>query len=88
LLATLIVLTSPTSTAFGELSSLHVLGIMCLATICGIVARYTFYLEGGTFSWLDMLRLCRKFSCGDDVRGVNRVGGVIRQPRRRTVRPL
>jgi hypothetical protein len=56
LLATLIILTSPTRAAFGELSSLHVLGIMCMATICGIVARYVFYLEGGTFSWLDMLK--------------------------------
>ena len=31
--------------------------------------------------------LCRKFSCGDDVSGVDVVGGVIRRLRRRTGRP-
>jgi hypothetical protein len=30
-------------------------------------------------------RLCRKFSCGDDVKRVDPVGGLIRRPGRRTV---
>jgi hypothetical protein len=49
-------LTSNTPIAFGEISSLHVLGIMLISTVCGIVARYTFYLENGKFAWLDVLK--------------------------------
>ena len=31
-------------------------GIMFAATICGIAARYIFYLQAGQFSWLDFLK--------------------------------
>jgi hypothetical protein len=37
-------------------------------------------LTSGGFRWL-----CRKFSCGDDVKRVDPVGGLIRRPGRRTV---
>jgi putative transposase len=37
---------------------------------------------------LEAFRLCRKFSCGDDSRGVDPVGGEIRRLRCRAVRPL
>jgi hypothetical protein len=40
-----------------------------------------------TSDYLDPYGLCRKFSCGDDVSGVDVVGGVIRRLMRRTVRP-
>jgi hypothetical protein len=55
-LAVMVVLTSHTRIAFGEMSSLHVLGIMLVSTACGIVARYIFDLEGRKFSWLDALK--------------------------------
>jgi transposase len=38
--------------------------------------------------WIrQLVGLCRKFSCVDDLRGVDPLGEVIRRPRRRTVRP-
>jgi hypothetical protein len=30
--------------------------IMFAATMCGIVARYLFYLQSGQFTWLDCLK--------------------------------
>jgi TnpA family transposase len=34
----------------------------------------------------ELIRLCRKFLCGDEMRAVASVGGMIRRPGRRTVR--
>jgi hypothetical protein len=43
--------------AFGEgKSPAGSVGIMFAATICGIAARYIFYLQAGQFSWLDFLK--------------------------------
>jgi len=43
--------------AFGEgTSPVGTVGIMLLAIILGIAARYLFYLEKGRFSWLDFVK--------------------------------
>ena len=43
--------------AFGNTTSpLSTVGIMFLAIILGITARYVFYLQKGQFSWLDFLK--------------------------------
>ena len=43
--------------SFGQGGSpLGSVGIMFAATICGIAARYIFYLQAGQFSWLDFLK--------------------------------
>jgi hypothetical protein len=55
-LAVALILTSRTPVAFGELSSLHVLGVMFAGTVCGVVAHAVFYLESGRFAWLDVLK--------------------------------
>ncbi len=43
-------------TAFGGTSSIATVGIMFIATICGIGARYIFFLQKGQFSWLDVFK--------------------------------
>ena len=44
--------------AFGPLdtSPVRTVGIMFVATILGIAARFLFYLEKGQFSWLDFVK--------------------------------
>ena len=43
--------------AFGQgTSPVRTVGIMFAATVCGIAARYIFYLKAGQFSWLDFLK--------------------------------
>lgn len=43
--------------AFGEgASPAGTVGIMFVATLCGIAARYLFYLQKGRFSWLDFFK--------------------------------
>jgi hypothetical protein len=65
-------------------------GMLCRAH--GITET-TFYrwrqkFGGMTVSHAQWLRgLCRKFSCGDDVKRVDPIGGLIRRPGSRTVRP-
>src|SRR5262245_14826195 len=40
--------------SFGQsASSVGTVGIMFAATVCGIAARYVFYLQKSQFSWLD-----------------------------------
>jgi hypothetical protein len=61
LIATAIALLVNNSTtgrvAFGQGGSpLGSVGMMFAATICGIAARYIFYLQAGQFSWLDFLK--------------------------------
>ena len=42
---------------FGKgVSPLWAIAIMFVVTMCGIVARYLFYLQQGQFSWLDCLK--------------------------------
>jgi hypothetical protein len=56
-LALLVTNASTGHVAFGEgLSPLWVVAIMFVATMCGIVARYLFYLQQGQFAWLDCLK--------------------------------
>jgi hypothetical protein len=43
--------------AFGEgVSPLRIIAIMFFMTMCGIVARYIFYLQQGQFSWLGFIK--------------------------------
>ena len=43
--------------AFGQgTSPLVTVGIMFFTTVCGIAARYIFYLQAGQFSWLDFFK--------------------------------
>jgi hypothetical protein len=43
--------------AFGQgTSPVGTVGIMFVATVSGIAARYIFYLQAGHFSWLDFLK--------------------------------
>jgi len=43
--------------AFGQgTSPVGTVGIMFVAAVCGIAARYIFYLQEGQFSWLDFLK--------------------------------
>ena len=56
-LALLVTNASTGRVAFGEgLSPVWVVAIMFVATMCGIVARYLFYLQQGQFAWLDCLK--------------------------------
>jgi hypothetical protein len=56
-LALLVTNASTGRVAFGEgLSPLWVVAILFVATMCGIVARYLFYLQQGQFAWLDCLK--------------------------------
>lgn len=53
-LAILVTHASTGRVAFGEgILPLWGIAIMFIATMCGIVARYIFYLQKGQFAWLD-----------------------------------
>ena len=42
--------------AFGGTSPAATVGVMFVATVLGIAARYIFYLQRGQFSWLDFVK--------------------------------